>query len=246
MNEASPRIVLFDLGSTLIYFDGQWEEVFLRATAALFQVLKSSGFDLDQASFLADFHARIKDYHTQRDQDFVEYSTLYVLQVTLKDWGYPNVSKGVLRLALKAMYGVSQPHWHVEPDAIATLESVHGLGYQLGIISNAGDDPDVQNLVDKAGIRPYFDVILSSAACGIRKPNPEIFRMALKHWDASPSQAIMVGDNLGADILGAHNAGIFGVWITRRADTPANQANAATIIPDAVIHSLSDLPSSLT
>jgi FMN phosphatase YigB (HAD superfamily) len=52
----------------------------------------------------------------------------------------------------------------------------------------------------------------------------------------------MVGDKLSADILGASKAGLYSIWITRRADIPANQAFAAEIIPDATIATLSELP----
>jgi FMN phosphatase YigB (HAD superfamily) len=51
----------------------------------------------------------------------------------------------------------------------------------------------------------------------------------------------MVGDTLGADILGAYNAGIYSIWITRHAESPANRAHADTIQPDAKIESLEDL-----
>ena len=52
----------------------------------------------------------------------------------------------------------------------------------------------------------------------------------------------MVGDSLGADILGARNAGLYSIWVTRRADTAANRAHKDTIQPDAVISTLSELP----
>jgi putative hydrolase of the HAD superfamily len=115
----------------------------------------------------------------------------------------------------------------------------------MGLISNASDDADVQRLVDNAGIRGYFDFVLSSAACGIRKPNPSIFNIGLEHWRLAPREAVMVGDTLGADILGARNAGIYGIWVTRRADRPANRDHAGTIQPDGQIETLAELPEKL-
>jgi FMN phosphatase YigB (HAD superfamily) len=47
---------------------------------------------------------------------------------------------------------------------------------------------------------------------------------------------------LGADILGAKNAGLRSIWVIRRADTPGNRAHADTIQPDAVARTLSDVP----
>jgi putative hydrolase of the HAD superfamily len=140
------------------------------------------------------------------------------------------------------MYSVSRNHWHVEKDTHSVLNELKNRGYRLGIISNAGDDEDVQQLVDQARIRPYFDEILSSAALGIRKPNPRIFDTMLSKLKVKPTRAAMVGDTLGADILGAQNAGLFSIFLTRRAATPANRAHLDTIQPDAMIDSLSDLP----
>ena len=71
------------------------------------------------------------------------------------------------------------------------------------MISNAGDDQDVQQLVRRFDISQYFDFILTSAACSYRKPHPRIFELALSNWYFLPSEAVMVGDNLDADIRGA-------------------------------------------
>jgi FMN phosphatase YigB (HAD superfamily) len=140
------------------------------------------------------------------------------------------------------MYAVSQSHWLPEEEAVSTLESIQSRGIRMGLISNAGDDTDVQVLVDKARLRPFFEIVLSSAACGIRKPNPQIFHLALEQMNASPQEAYMVGDTLRADVLGASNANIFSIWITRRADNPANRSHTDNIVPDATIEGLAELP----
>ena len=239
-----PRLhaVLFDLGNTLIYFDGAGPEVLTRADQALLEHLRAAGLKLEEASFLKEFRARLDAYFIEREAEFIEHTTGYVLKTLLAELGYPDLSPDVLRPALKSMYAVSQAHWHTEEDTLPTLEALRARGYRLGVISNAGDDDDVQTLVDNANMRPYFDQIISSAAVGIRKPNPRIFEMALEHWGIAPQQAVMVGDTLGADILGGKNANIFTIWITRHADTPANRVHNQTISPDARINTLAELP----
>lgn len=233
--------VIFDLGSTLIYFDGHWPEVIARADSELYAALEAAGLCLDRDEFLARFRERMDDYYREREAEFIEYTTLYILRTLLAEWGYPQVQDGVLTHALERMYAVSQSFWKAEEDTKRTLEALRRRGYRLALISNAGDDRDVQALVDQAGIREYFDLILTSAALGVRKPNPAIFQAVLDHWKLEPAQTVMVGDTLGADILGARNAGIPGIWINRRADTPANRAHAETIHPDAVISTLDEL-----
>jgi 2-haloalkanoic acid dehalogenase type II len=233
--------VIFDLGSTLIYFEGKWHEVLARGNQELLDHIKAAGVMLDGDKFLNQFKARLDEYYVQREAEFIEYTTRYILHTLLSEWGYPDVSEVVLETALESMYAVSEACWKVEEDAIPTLEQLRERGYRLGMISNAGDDANVQRLVDQAGIRPYFDAILSSAGSGIRKPNPRIFEIALNHLETPASRAVMVGDTLGADILGGHNAGMRAIWITRRADTPANREHLDTIQPDGTINTLSEL-----
>lgn len=237
--------VLFDLGGTLIYFDGAWPEVMQSANQELLEYLQSQGIQLEPKLFMDEFRRRLEEYYIQREAEFIEYTTAHILRKLLEDLGQLNPSSEMLRPALKKLYAVSQAHWKLEADTISTLEALRSAGLRLAIVSNAADDADVQTLVDNAGIRTYFDFILSSAACGIRKPNPRIFEMALEKWGLKPEQAAVVGDTLGADILGARNAGLFSIWITRRADRPGNRAHADTIKPDAQIKTLSDLPEML-
>ncbi len=233
--------VIFDLGSTLIYFDGVWPEVIAQADGELYAALQAAGLCLERKEFLAQFRERMDAYYREREAEFVEYTTLYILRTLLAERGYPQVQDEVLTHALEHMYAVSQSFWKAEQDTKQTLEALRQRGYRLALISNAGDDRDVQVLVDQAQIREYFDLIVTSAALGIRKPNPAIFQVVLDYWKLEPTQTVMVGDTLGADILGARNAGIHGIWINRRADTPANRAHVETIRPDAVITNLDEL-----
>jgi HAD superfamily hydrolase (TIGR01549 family) len=233
--------VLFDLGDTLIYFDGDWPKVFAQARQALLISLQNFGLQVGH-KFLDDFYSRMEAYYRERDSEFIEYTTHYILRTTLADWGYYNEPDEVIRTALVDFHRVTQAHWHPEADAIPTLQRLHQMGYRLAAVSNAADDENTQVLVDKLGARPYFEFVLSSAEQGIRKPNPVIFHFALERLGVSAERAVMVGDTLGADILGAINTGIFAIWIKKRADTPANRAHADTIKPNAQVESLSDLP----
>ncbi len=235
-------VILFDLGNTLIYFNGQWSQVTQKAHAALLQSLVQNGIQLQEETFLTSFRQRLEEYFEERDTEFIEHTMAYILKTLLAELGFNSVGSQVIQQALAVMYAVSQAHWKPEEDSVPTLQKLQMGGYGLGLISNAADNADVQALVDQAGLRKYFDVILTSAAQGIRKPNPRIFHQALQHWGVAPTQAAMVGDTLGADILGAENAGIFSIWITRRADTPGNRAHRDTIQPQAEIETLSELP----
>jgi putative hydrolase of the HAD superfamily len=234
--------IFFDLGNTLVYFDGEWAEVLLRASRKLWLSLHEAGLKLNNDLFYREFFERLHEYYIERENDHTELTTANLLRILLAEKGYPNIPQSTIRHALTAMYSISQEHWHVEKDTRPVLADLKRQSYKLGIISNAGDDEDIQRLVDKAEIRPYLDLIVSSAAVGIRKPNPRIFEWALSRMNVNHTRAAMVGDNLDADIQGARNAKLFSIFLTRRADTPAYQDQVDSIKPDAVIHTLSELP----
>lgn len=234
--------VLFDLGNTLLYFDGDWPDVLARADQGMFARLEQAGLRLDRQSFLEEFRTRLEGYHLQREDDFIEHTTARVLAETLKEYGFADVGKDVLAEALKGLYAASQAHWLPEDDLCPTLETLRSAGYRMGVLSNAGDDRDVQTLVDNARIRPYLDFVITSAASGMRKPDARIFTMGLQVWGLTVDEVVMVGDTLDADILGANRMGIYSIWITRRADRPENRAVRDEIEPDAEIETLAELP----
>jgi HAD superfamily hydrolase (TIGR01662 family) len=240
------KALLFDLGNTLMYFDGQWPQVFSEADRNLLKSLRSQGYELPENEFLSEFRRRLNEYYLQRDSEFIEHTTGYVLQSLLNELGKPTLTDQQLTAGLRALYEVSQAHWHVTPYARRTLASLQDKGYKIGIISNASDDADVQALVDKGELRVYMDFVLSSAACGIRKPNPRIFELGLSNWpEIGLDEVVMIGDTLGADILGAQNAGIRSVWVTQFADKPGNRAHMETIMATASIENLAELPEEL-
>jgi len=232
-------VVLFDLGSTLIYFSGDWPEVIRQGQVALVNTLLGAGLKLDPEPFQAQLQATLEAYFSSRDDELIEHTTSAILRNLLSNWGYTDLPGSLLLAALQAMYQVSESFWHVEAETLPALDNLRRQGYCLGLISNAADDANVQRLVDKAGLRAYFDVLLTSAAQGIRKPHPLIFQTALQTWQASPAQAVMVGDMLSADIQGAKNLDIYSVWVTRRASPPDNPV--PSLWPDAIIENVGEL-----
>jgi putative hydrolase of the HAD superfamily len=235
MNTTSIRHILFDLGGTLMHARGDWSPVYERADQALGETLREHTIKLDTKIF----RTRLHQYYEQRDKDFQETTYHFVLRELLKELGYAEVAEPVLRSALDAMYSITQTNWQLEEDTIATLQNLKSKNYKLGIFSNAGDDKDVQELIENFGVRSYFDFALTSAACFYRKPHPRAFEIALAQWNISPHEAVMIGDSLEADIFGAKNLGMQTIWITRRAQF--KDEDMRRIKPDFSLRKLNEL-----
>lgn len=50
----------------------------------------------------------------------------------------------------------------------------------------------------------------------IRKPNPLFFEYVLTSLGADPSEAVMIGDRLHADVLGGNRAGLYTIYMKKR------------------------------
>jgi HAD superfamily hydrolase (TIGR01662 family) len=210
---------------------------------ALTRFLIDQGMELNLSTFPVEFRRRLGEYFSQREKDLLETSYTFVLIELLKDKGYTNLPDDLLRKALDSLFALTQNNWMLEEDALPTLKKLEKNGYRMGLISNAGDDQDVHQLVRRFGISSYFDFILTSAACSYRKPHPRIFELAIANWYFHPSETVMVGDNLDADIRGAKNAGLYAVWISRRAGSSSE--DQPRVQPDATISTLGELPAVL-
>jgi putative hydrolase of the HAD superfamily len=237
--------VIFDLGSTLIEFRGEWGAIFRGMSQDLIAYLRNHGFVMDFAQFDRRYQEIVNQFYTRGQQDWIEYTAEYTLRSTLAEFGYPEVSDQTLQDALAAAYAEGERVWQPFEDAYRTLATLKARGYKIGLISNARDAANVERLIDQAQLRPWLDPIVISANVGVRKPNPRIFKIVLDTWHLPPGEVVMVGDMLGADVLGAHNAGLRGVWATMQTEREANAAHVHTIVPDASISSLSELPALL-
>lgn len=237
------RAVIFDLGGTLMYERAAWHGITAQADEALTNYLREQGMELNLSTFPREFRKRLDKYFRKREKDLLETTYSFVLRDVLADKGYGDVSEDILRAALDRLFAITQTNWILEEDTLSTLKKLEEDGYRLGLISNAGDDQDVQQLARRFGIDQYFDFVLTSAACSYRKPHPRIFELALSNWYFLPAEAVMVGDNLEADVRGAQNVGLYAIWLSRRAGRRTD--DQLSIQPDASLSSLWQLPAFL-
>ena len=238
------RGVIFDLGSTLIRFEGEWPEILQESSQVLARQLERDGYHLD-GSFIEEFIQEVQDSYHLRERDWVERTTSSLLRKVLTRVGHREVADEAIEQAIYQFFNVSEACWSPMEGVYEVLDELRVKGMCLGIISNAGDEGNVQRLIDNAQLRPYFKPIFISAALGIRKPNPKLFEMVLEMWDLPADQVVMVGDNLGADILGAQNAGVHQIWLTTQADTPSNREHASVIVPEATAERITEVPALL-
>jgi 2-haloacid dehalogenase/putative hydrolase of the HAD superfamily len=137
------------------------------------------------------------------------FQTLYQCELTslrdtLADFGhYPDPAPFLIDL---------EEYWHNPPVHEDALEFLHELDIPVCCVSNADNKP-LLSAIARHDLR--FDFIVSSEAVRCYKPDPGIFRYAMRTLGVQPDRVLHVGDSLHSDIAGATGVGITSVWIRR-------------------------------
>jgi putative hydrolase of the HAD superfamily len=98
-------------------------------------------------------------------------------------------------------------------DAAPALHELRENGLRLVCVSNW--DYALPDVLDRVGLRSLLDGVVTSAAVGARKPDPRIFREALRVAGCNASEARHVGDSGEEDVAGAKAAGIRALLLDR-------------------------------
>lgn len=110
-------------------------------------------------------------------------------------------------------------------DSDDTLRKLSRKKVKLGIISNVSSHEVAVKILEKVRLSKYFDLIITSALTGIRKPDPGIFRYALYQLKIKPEQAVIVGDSERHDVQGGYASGFRTVLVNRRKQKENSLAN---------------------
>ena len=128
--------------------------------------------------------------------------------------------------------------------AEAAIRLIHERGYTISLVAD-GRERSFENVYSRQyNLRPCLDAWIVSETVGVQKPAPEMFQAAMDALhldDRDKSRIIMVGNNLGRDILGANRFGIASVWIDWTTRYP-KEPKSRDEVPDYTIHSPSELP----
>src|SRR5215212_2543222 len=102
-----------------------------------------------------------------------------------------------------------KPESIIPEDVRRVLPQLKEAGYILGVISNRNEP--FQDLLEEHGIGEFFDFALAAGEVNVWKPDSGIFEHALQRMKISPQEAIYVGDNYFADVVGSRRAGLLPV-----------------------------------
>jgi len=95
--------------------------------------------------------------------------------------------------------------WELYPEVTGVLEKLRPR-FQLAVISNF--DGRLRFILEHLGITKFFTHVFISSEIGADKPDPEIFRRALKYIGLKSNEVLHVGDDSERDWKAAREAGL--------------------------------------
>ena len=98
------------------------------------------------------------------------------------------------------------------------LRTLHEGGVTLAVCSNW--DWDLEPAIASVDLDGVFDVLVSSAWVGARKPHPRIYRETLARLDVDAGDVVFVGDTWGPDVEGPRACGMTPVYLQRDGHWP--------------------------
>lgn len=101
-------------------------------------------------------------------------------------------------------------------DAEAALRKLKEEGYRLYAFSN-GTAAAVETLLVAAGIRDYFEGVVSVDELKSFKPDPAVYDYFLRVSGAKGNEAWLISSN-SFDVMGAISAGMRAAWVKRSAN----------------------------
>lgn len=108
----------------------------------------------------------------------------------------------------------------IRPEMVAVLRFLISAGYKIGCITNnvkTGSGAGMARSVGKAAaveeVMALFSHVIESSKVGIRKPDPEIYKMACTALDVAPARAVFL-DDLGVNLKPARALGMATIKVT--------------------------------
>lgn len=202
------KAIFFDLDGTLRHSVPTGGDVFTQYVISLgLQVqpedrLRAMRWEHLYWASSADLSNDILAHSFDTENFWTEYSRKRLIALGVND-------AQAIELARKVSFHMGEAYkpQSVIPDEVRqALTELKQAGYLMAVLSNR--DKPFQDVLDSHGISEFFSFALAGGEVASYKPNPGLFEHALKRAGLVPTEAVYVGDNYFADVVGARRAGL--------------------------------------
>lgn len=129
-----------------------------------------------------------------------------------------------------------------EPSVAGLVRELRSQGYLLGMVTNGPAEVQRPKL-QACGAKDLFgDMVVVSGEQPHAKPHASIFHTACTLIGSRPSETVMVGDSIAADVQGSVNAGLLAsIWVTGEGDLRKPPPREGEPQPTFTVRSVADV-----
>lgn len=230
-----PRVLLIDLDDTVVRYGVGGESLWLEVVARFAGRLPVSAERFTEAveAVRTPFWADPERSRRARQDMFAARRAIFAQ--AFERLGLSPEGELVREVA-DAYSSEREAHVAPFPGALEALAELRGRGHRLGLLTNGGARLQRAKL-ERYDLARFFDAVRIEGEVGVGKPEREAFAGALEALGAAGEPAMMIGDDLDADVAGASKAGLATVWVDHAGAGPPARAPR----PDRVVRALAEL-----
>lgn len=230
------KAIFLDLGGTFREVDYSDPSFCAEARKRLVELC---GSDMEPDAFYQFLNKRYDGYREWALKYMCEApETMLWTRWLVPEWDKEKIEKAAVELTY--YFRRAKGERLVVPNGVETVKALRQRGYKVGIISDLVGTVEIDEWLDRDGIRDLFCTVKQSSVTMLRKPHPAIYFMALEEAGVRPEESCFVGDNLKRDIIGAKQTcfgGTVGAEYPGGLEFKLTEENR----PDCIIHSFEEL-----
>lgn len=217
----------FDLGETLYHYGDtplSWVE---RYRPALEAVADACGIDRDKAD-LTGAGETLAGYNTRLRERAEEVDATDIMTDVLAALGGGAGAK--VERAVDAFFDFFRESLEAYPDAVETLAELKARGFTIGALTNVPYGMPRRTVLEdleRTGLAPHIDALVTSVDVGLRKPHPAPYEWLAAGLGVATREIVYVG-NADSDVRGALAVGAIPVFVDRHL-SGADHGQAATV-----------------
>ena len=119
--------------------------------------------------------------------------------------------KDMVKKAALIRYSLTKDTLIPLPGVIDMLSSLKKQGRKIGLVSDCSSE--VPNIWPDTPFESIFDITVFSCTEGVKKPDPQIYRLAAEKLDVNPEDCLYIGDGSSNELTGAAAVGMYPVLI---------------------------------
>lgn len=179
--------ILFDKDGTIIYFDRSWMKIGLQLVEDFMEKYKEDINNIDESyAYLGVVDGEIQPGTIMASGALDEMVKAFckIANQDVTQW---------VQQRSQTLVDNRVPENVLVEGINETLETLQQRGYKMGIVTS-DSKKGVEQFLEYTQFERFFDIVISTEADAVEKPNPEVLNSLFYRYEVDPKDVAIVGD----------------------------------------------------